>query len=71
MSYIVKPQSESIKFENGSMQVPNFPIIPFIEGDGIGIDITPVMKDVVSCSGKAYGDSKNPLDGSICWRKSK
>ena len=60
MSHIVKPQSgESIKFENGSMQVPNFPIIPFIEGDGIGIDITPVMKDVVEAAvAKAYGDSK-------------
>lgn len=27
-----------------SLNVPNHPIIPFIEGDGIGVDITPVMK---------------------------
>ena len=26
---------------------PDHPIVPFIEGDGIGVDITPVMKDVV------------------------
>ena len=31
---------------DGSLKVPNDPIIPFIEGDGIGIDITPPMKDV-------------------------
>jgi len=30
-----------------SLNVPNHPIIPFIEGDGIGVDITPVMKKVV------------------------
>ena len=27
-----------------SLNVPNNPIIPFIEGDGIGVDITPAMK---------------------------
>lgn len=32
---------------DGSLTVPNNPIIPFIEGDGIGVDITPVMKRVV------------------------
>lgn len=30
-----------------SLNVPNNPIIPFIEGDGIGVDITPVMKKVI------------------------
>ena len=35
--------------------IPNNPIIPFIEGDGIGIDITPVMKKVVDAAvKKAY-----------------
>jgi isocitrate dehydrogenase len=39
--------------------VPDNPIIPFIEGDGIGVDITPVMKDVVDAAvSKAYGGSK-------------
>ena len=33
--------------QNLSLSVPNNPIIPFIEGDGIGVDITPVMKHVV------------------------
>ncbi|MBP6563664.1 MAG: NADP-dependent isocitrate dehydrogenase [Neisseriaceae bacterium] len=39
--------------------IPNNPIIPFIEGDGIGIDITPVMKDVIDAAvKKAYNGSK-------------
>lgn len=33
--------------EDGSLSVPNNPIIPFIEGDGIGGDITPVMRKVI------------------------
>ena len=38
-----------------SLDVPDNPIIPFIEGDGIGVDITPVMKKVVdSAVSKAY-----------------
>ncbi|MCQ4143660.1 NADP-dependent isocitrate dehydrogenase [Vogesella sp. AC12] len=39
--------------------VPNHPIIPFIEGDGIGIDITPVMIKVIDAAvAKAYGGNK-------------
>ncbi len=38
---------------------PDNPIIPFIEGDGIGIDITPVMKDVVDAAvARAYGGAR-------------
>ena len=38
-----------------SLEVPNNPIIPFIEGDGIGVDITPAMIDVVNAAvAKAY-----------------
>src|SRR3990167_11181432 len=41
------------------LHVPNQPIIPFIAGDGIGVDITPVMQKVVDAAvKKAYGDSK-------------
>jgi isocitrate dehydrogenase len=39
--------------------VPNNPIIPYIEGDGIGVDITPVMKAVVDGAvAKAYGGAR-------------
>ncbi|MBD2859249.1 NADP-dependent isocitrate dehydrogenase [Spongiibacter sp. KMU-158] len=42
-----------------SLNVPDRPIIPFIEGDGIGIDITPVMINVVNAAiEKAYAGSK-------------
>ena len=38
---------------------PDNPIIPFIEGDGIGVDITPVMQKVVDAAvAKAYGGKK-------------
>ncbi len=44
---------------DNSLQVPNNPIIPFIEGDGIGVDITPVMKLVTDTAvSKAYGDER-------------
>ncbi|MCB2263244.1 MAG: NADP-dependent isocitrate dehydrogenase [Candidatus Thiosymbion ectosymbiont of Robbea hypermnestra] len=42
-----------------SLQVPDHPIIPYIEGDGIGIDITPVMQRVVDAAvERAYGGRK-------------
>lgn len=42
-----------------SLNVPNHPIIPFIEGDGIGVDITPVMKSVVDAAvQKAYAGKR-------------
>ncbi|HEC30337.1 MAG TPA: NADP-dependent isocitrate dehydrogenase [Gammaproteobacteria bacterium] len=45
--------------KEGSLGVPARPIIPFIEGDGIGVDITPVMKKVVNAAvNKAYGDER-------------
>ena len=51
--------------ENGALVVPNNPIVHYIEGDGIGVDITPVMIEVVDAAvSKAYGGSK-----SITWRE--
>lgn len=42
-----------------TLNVPNNPIIPYIEGDGIGIDITPVMKKVVDAAvNKAYNGKR-------------
>ena len=44
---------------DNSLNVPNQPIIPFIEGDGIGVDITPPMQKVVDAAvEKAYGGKK-------------
>jgi len=48
---------------DGTLQVPDRPIIPFIEGDGIGVDVTPVMHAVVDAAvAKAYGNKR-----SIAW----
>ncbi len=42
-----------------SINVPDRPIIPFIEGDGIGVDVSPVMINVVNAAvRKAYGDKR-------------
>lgn len=45
--------------DNGKLIVPDNPIVPFIRGDGIGADITPVMKKVVDAAvAKAYQGKK-------------
>ena len=50
---------EAISFENGILSTPNFPIIPFIIGDGIGIDVTPVMMRVLNAAvKKSYQNSR-------------
>ena len=48
---------------DNSLNVPDRPIIPFIEGDGIGIDVTPPMIEVLDAAvAKAYGGKR-----SIAW----
>ena len=51
--------SEKIQYINGQLVVPNHPVIPFIEGDGIGKDITePSQRVIDSAVLAAYGNSK-------------
>jgi isocitrate dehydrogenase len=51
--------SNKITIENGKLKVPNHVIIPFIEGDGIGKDITaPTQKLVNAVVKAAYGDER-------------
>ena len=60
-SKIIVPKSgEKITVNaDNSLNVPNLPIIPFIEGDGIGADITPPMIKVVDAAvNKAYGGAR-------------
>lgn len=61
---VIVPNGDKItKNLDGSINVPNKVIIPFIEGDGIGSDITPAMRKVVDAAvSKAYANSK-----SIAW----
>jgi len=58
--------------DDGSLNVPNDPIIPYIEGDGIGIDITPAMLNVVdSAVAKSYeGEKKISWMEVYCGEKS-
>lgn len=63
MSYDkITPPSKGTKIKkesDGSLNVADNPIIPFIEGDGIGIDITPTMRHVLdSAVEKAYDGQK-------------
>lgn len=52
-------QGQAITCINGRLNVPDFPIIPFIEGDGIGVDVTPVMRAVVDAAvAKSYGGKR-------------
>jgi len=58
--HIQVPAGEQITVNaDFSINVPNHPIIPYIEGDGTGFDITPVMIKVVDAAvEKAYGGKK-------------
>ena len=49
----------SISFQNNSLLVPDTPVIPFIEGDGIGKEISVSVRKVIDCAVKsAYGNKK-------------
>lgn len=57
--------SQTIQFQQGKLIVPDFPTIPFIEGDGIGKDITGPSQKVINAAVKAaYGDTKK-----IIWKE--
>ncbi|NGM83081.1 NADP-dependent isocitrate dehydrogenase [Paenibacillus sp. 7124] len=61
--YALPTEGEQITIDNGKLQVPNHPIIPFIEGDGTGRDIWKASKRVLDAAvDKAYGGTK-----SIAW----
>jgi isocitrate dehydrogenase len=56
---------EKIKMKDGKLIVPNEPVIPYIEGDGVGADISPVMRKVLDAAvKKAYGGKRK-----IAWKK--
>ena len=57
---VVPTNGSAIEIDaNGKLVVPDNPIIPFIRGDGIGADITPVMQKVVDAAvNKAFAGKK-------------
>ena len=59
---VVPDQGEKITVnEDLSLNVPDQPIVPFIEGDGIGIDITPVMCNVVNAAVEKAFDGERKI----------
>jgi isocitrate dehydrogenase len=58
--YITLPEGgEKITFDNGKLNVPDQPILGYVEGDGIGVDITPpCLKIWDAAVEKAYGGKK-------------
>ena len=65
---VIPKQGEKITVNaDNSISVPDRPVIPFIEGDGIGIDITPVMRNVVDgVVEAAYGGRRaHCMDGDL------
>ncbi|MFO7846431.1 MAG: NADP-dependent isocitrate dehydrogenase [Balneolaceae bacterium] len=61
---LTKPTEGTIikKNADGSPEVGDDPIVPFIEGDGIGIDISPVMKHVVDSAVEKAFDGKKKIN---------
>jgi isocitrate dehydrogenase len=56
---ISQPKGEPITIHNNELNIPDFPVIPFIEGDGIGQDISPAMQKVINAAvSKAYDGAK-------------
>ena len=56
---IPHPKGEPITIQNNELNIPDFPVIPFIEGDGIGQDISPAMQKVINATVlKAYDGAR-------------
>ena len=55
----VPADGSKIRIENGKLRVPDNPVVPYIAGDGIGVDISPVMLEVVDAAVEcAYGGAR-------------
>ncbi|MEC7700303.1 MAG: isocitrate/isopropylmalate family dehydrogenase, partial [Candidatus Thermoplasmatota archaeon] len=58
-------ENAAITMSEGLLSVPDHPLVHFIEGDGIGIDITPVMMTVVDAAVERAYDGER----EIAWRE--
>lgn len=58
-------EGTKVEMKDGKLAVPDDPIVPYIDGDGVGVDISPVMRKVVDAAvEKAYSGKKK-----IVWKK--
>ena len=55
---------ERISISDGGLLVPNNPVVHYIEGDGIGMDITPVMINVVDSAVELAYDGEREIHWS-------
>ncbi len=63
--YVMEDSGERVRTEEGRLIVPENPIIPYIEGDGVGVDISPIVRKVVDAAvEKAYDGRRK-----IHWKK--
>ncbi len=52
----------AIQMKNGTLSVPDTPVIPYIEGDGVGAEISSVMRNVLDAAVRvSYGGSRRLL----------
>ena len=55
----VSAESERVEFRDGRRTTPDRPVIPMIDGDGVGQDIAPATREIVdSAVSKAYGSRR-------------
>jgi len=60
---VIAAEGEPIRYAEGRLSVPDFPIVPFIEGDGVGPDIWRAARRVMDeAVDKSYGSDRH-----ICW----
>jgi len=58
-TFTVPREGEKISFKNKKLLVPDYPVIPYIEGDGIGTDIMPAAQKVLNAAvEKSYGPGR-------------
>ena len=58
----IPKKGNKISYKDGKLIIPDNPIIPFIEGDGIGVDITPPMIEVVNEAVKIAYSGKRKIE---------
>ena len=61
-----------VQMKDGRLIVPDCVTIPYIEGDGVGAEITPVCQNIVNEAGQSRirRQTFHRMDGSACRRKS-
>lgn len=54
--------------KDGTLSVPDVPVVPYITGDGVGAEVTPSMQAVVNAAVQKHTAANVGLNGKKCWR---